>query len=254
MKKLKRIFWDIETSPNQGFFWRPGYKVQIGHDNIIKERAVICICWKEEGKKKVHSLEWDNNQCDKSMLQKFASVVDDADEMVAHNGDRFDMPWIKGRCLKHGIQLFPFAKTIDTLAWAKKCGLNSNRLDYLGKFLFDDGKIETEYGMWKDVILDDCPKAMAKMVKYCKKDVTLLEKVYQKLSATAKPKSHAGLMAGGEKYDCPHCGSDDLVRNRKTVTAAGTIHHAMRCKSCGKYSTINNKQYKEFKKSKEIGL
>ena len=243
---MKRIFWDIETSPNQGFFWRPGYKVQISHDNIIKERAIICICWKEEGIKKVHSLEWDENQCDKSMLEQFAEVVADADEMVAHNGDRFDMPWIKGRCLKHGVDLFPFCKTIDTLAWAKKCGLNSNRLDYLGKYLLGEGKIETEYGMWKDIILEDCPKAMAKMVKYCKKDVTLLERVFKILSTTAKVKSHVGVMNNGKAWDCPHCGSSDLVRNRKTTTAAGTIQHAMRCKSCGKYHTINNAKYKKF--------
>lgn len=243
---MKRIFWDIETSPNQGFFWRPGYKVQIGHDNIITERAVICICWKEQGVKKVNSLEWDESQDDKSMLQEFAEVVQDADEMVAHNGDRFDMPWIKGRCLKHGVDLFPFCKTVDTLAWSKKCGLNSNRLDYLGKYLFDDGKISTEYGMWKDIVLNKCPKAMAKMVKYCKKDVTLLERVFDELSKTARPKTHAGVMAGGERWHCPHCGSDDVLRNRKTVTTAGTIQHAMKCKNCGKYYTINDKVYRDY--------
>jgi hypothetical protein len=42
---FKRLFYDIETSPNIGFFWSSSYKANIPHDNIIKERAVICICW-----------------------------------------------------------------------------------------------------------------------------------------------------------------------------------------------------------------
>ena len=54
---FKRLFYDIETSPNIGFFWGAGYKVNISHDNIIKERAIICICYKWEGQDTVHSIE-----------------------------------------------------------------------------------------------------------------------------------------------------------------------------------------------------
>jgi len=252
---VKRVIWDIETSPNIGFFWRPGYNLSITHDNIISERAIICICWKEEGAKGVKSLEWDNskaesNEQDLDMLTEFAKVVDDADEMVAHNGDRFDMAWVKGRCILHGIDLFPFAKTVDTLAWSKKLGLNSNKLDYLGQYLLGEGKIHTDYSMWKDIVLDNCPKAMAKMVKYSKKDVDLLERVYQELSKYAKPKTHVGVLTGGERWHCAHCGSKNVVRNRRTVTAAGTVHHAMKCKDCGRYYTINDKVYEDYKKAR----
>jgi len=71
MGKIKRLFFDIETSPNIGLFWTAGYKLNIGHDNIIKERAIICICYKWAGEKEVHSLTWDNKQNDKSLLEKF---------------------------------------------------------------------------------------------------------------------------------------------------------------------------------------
>ena len=67
----RRLFFDIETSPNIGLFWESGYKKTIDYSNIIKERAIICICYKWEDDKQVHSLHWDSKQCDKSMLQKF---------------------------------------------------------------------------------------------------------------------------------------------------------------------------------------
>ncbi len=39
-------------------------------DSIIKERAVICICYKWEDEKEVYYLEWDSKQNDKRMLQR----------------------------------------------------------------------------------------------------------------------------------------------------------------------------------------
>ena len=45
-KECGHLYFDIETSANVGLFWTSGYKISIGTENIIKERAVICICYK----------------------------------------------------------------------------------------------------------------------------------------------------------------------------------------------------------------
>jgi DNA polymerase elongation subunit (family B) len=90
MVKRKRLYFDIEVSPNIGFFWNPGHKISISYENIIHERAIICICYKWEYEKKVSFLTWDSKQCDKAMLKEFIKVANEADEMVGHNGDRFD--------------------------------------------------------------------------------------------------------------------------------------------------------------------
>jgi hypothetical protein len=71
MSTIKRLFFDIETSPNIGLFWTAGYKQTISPDNIIKERAIICICYKWAGEKEVYSLTWDSKQDDKKILEKF---------------------------------------------------------------------------------------------------------------------------------------------------------------------------------------
>ena len=60
-EKIKRLFFDIETSPMIVYSWRVGWKLNIGTDNIIEDWKVICISYKWEGEDKVHTLSWDKN-------------------------------------------------------------------------------------------------------------------------------------------------------------------------------------------------
>ena len=113
--KRKRLYFDIETSPNVGLFWSAGYKQNIDYSNIIKERAIICICYKWEDEKETYALTWDSKQDDKKMLIEFIKIANQADELIGHNGDKFDLAWIRTRCLFHKIDMFPKYTTIDTL-------------------------------------------------------------------------------------------------------------------------------------------
>ena len=177
----KKLFFDIETSPNVTFSWRIGNKINLSHDNIIQERAIICICWKWEGEDKVHSLQWDKG-CDKEMLKKFSKIIDSADIIIGQNSDKFDIKWLRTRCIYHNIFISPKFNSIDTLKFAKSgFNFNSNKLDYMGQFLGVGQKIHTEYNLWKDIVLNNSKEAMLKMVTYCKQDVQLLEEVYNKL-------------------------------------------------------------------------
>ena len=202
----RRLFFDIETSPNIGLFWEAGFKKNIDYSNIIKERAIICICYKWEEEKEVYSLNWDAKQNDKAMLQKFIEVANTATELVGHNGDKFDLSWIRTRCLYHSIEMFPKYTTIDTLKVARsKFRFNSNRLNYIADFLGIGQKIKTEFCLWKDILLHKDKKAMEDMIKYCKKDVVLLEKVFKALSQHIEPKTHYGVIFGEDRGSCPEC-------------------------------------------------
>ena len=240
--KRKRLYFDIETSPNIGFFWTAGFKLNISTESIIKERAIICICYKWEEDKVTHSLNWDSKQNDKKMLQEFIKVANEADELVGHNGDKFDLAWIRTRCLFHRIEMFPTYTTIDTLKVARsKFKFNSNKLNYIAKYLGIGQKIHTEYDLWKDIVLNKDKEAMDKMIKYCKMDVILLEKVHKELSLHIPAKTHYGVIFGGDRGSCPECGSDDLVRNNKRVTASGLVKIQLRCKTCGKFHSKTDK-------------
>jgi uncharacterized protein YprB with RNaseH-like and TPR domain len=177
----RRLFFDIETSPNVVFSWRIGYKINLSHDNIINERAVICVCWKWEGEEKVHSLQWDKG-CDKDLLSKFSKIIDSADEVIGQNSDKFDIKWLRTRAIYHNIPISPKFNSIDTLKMARTgFNFNSNKLDYMGKFLGVGGKNQTGYDLWKDIILSNSKQAMLTMIEYCKVDVIRLEGVYHKL-------------------------------------------------------------------------
>lgn len=238
----KRLFFDIETSPNIGLFWEAGYKKNIDYSNIIKERAIICICYKWEDSKEVGYLTWDSKQCDKKMLQKFIEIANTADEMVGHNGDRFDLAWIRTRCLFHRINMFPTYTTIDTLKVSRnKFRFNSNKLDYIAKYLGMGEKIKTEFGLWKAIVLHKDKAAMDKMVKYCQQDVKLLEKVYKELSIHILSKVHYGVIFGADRGSCPECGSDEIVRRCNRVTASGVKKIQYQCNTCHKYHTKSDK-------------
>lgn len=232
----RRLFFDIETSPNIGLFWQAGYKKNIDYSNIIQERAIICICYKWEDEKEVHALTWDSRQNDKKMLQDFIKVANQAVELVGHNGDKFDLAWIRTRCVFHRIDMFPKYLTIDTLKVARaKFRFNSNKLDYIAEYLGLGNKIKTEYGLWKDILLKKDKIAMQNMVTYCKKDVTLLEDVFKILNTHIEPKTHYGVLAKELRSSCPECGSDDLRKQGMMPTISGLLKQRYQCKTCKKF-------------------
>lgn len=178
---LKTLFYDIETSPNLVLSWQIGSRVSLGIESIVKEREIICICWKWEGENKIHSLEWNNGE-DKELVRKFSKVLESANVVIGHNSDSFDNKVFKGRCLYHHIPIQTKYKGVDTLKISRRLfKLNSNKLDYIARFLGLGQKPHTGFQLWKDIVLKNDKKAMKKMVDYCKNDVILLEKIYKKL-------------------------------------------------------------------------
>ena len=241
---IKRLFFDIETSPNVVYSWRIGYNLTITPDNIIDERKIICISYKWENSDKIYSLSWDKNQCDRQMLIDFIEQANQADELIAHNGDRFDIKWIRTRCIFHRIPMFPQYKTLDTLKKAKNgFNFNSNKLDYIAQFLGVGAKVKhSGFDMWKNVMKGD-PDAMNEMVNYCEGDIIVLEDVYFTMQNYIKTNTHNGVINNNLKYSCPSCGSEHSELIKNNVTAAGTIKRLMQCNDCDYHFEINNASY-----------
>ena len=243
----KILIYDIETSYNIGKFWRAGYNLNINPGDIIHERAIICISYKWLGEEQVYSLTWDKNQCDKFLLEQFIPILDEADMIVAHNGDRYDLKFIKTRALKHNLKMLINYKQFDTLKVAKaKFMFNSNKLDYISKFLGAEGKISTEMKLWDDIILRKCPKALIQMLDYCDEDVRQLEVVYNALVSWENPKFHIGVMNGGTKQTSPITGNVNIEQVKQMTTNSGTIKHIMRDLDTGRLFEMSDTNYKKF--------
>ncbi len=241
---FKRLFFDIETSYCQGWFWKPQYKTSISYEQVIKDAAIICICYKWQGSDKIYSLKWDKGD-DKSMIEKFIKVLVEADEIVGHNSDKFDLRWVRTRCLIHGCTSLPEFKSIDTLKVSRsKFHFPSNRLDAIGKYLGFGGKIDTGgIELWHDIIQRNSTKAMSEMITYCKRDVELLEKVYLKLEGFTPQKTHIGKLTGGNGCSCPRCGSNTTHVNARRVSSTGIKTVKMVCRDCKRYFTVNLSTY-----------
>ena len=254
-RKFKRLFFDIETSPNLVYSWRIGNKIHIDYENIVEERKIICVCWKWDGTRAVESLMWDQAHDDKSLLEQFIPILNTADESIAHNGDRFDLPWLRTRCLIHRLPCFPYYTSTDTLKLARRgYYFNCARLDYLTKLLCGHGKIKTTFDLWKECLASNS-KALAKMVRYCKTDVRRLAELYHLFTQYAYPTTNHAVLAGGNKWECPHCTATAkfiyLVKTR--VTPLGTQRRQMQCQKCGRYFTIANNTYGHLLKAR-LGL
>ncbi len=253
-RKVRRLFLDIEVSPNILLSWRVGRKVNLDYDNIMVERGIICICWRWQGEKKVHALHWDDKQDDRTMLVEISKVIREADEIVGHNLGRFDLPWLKARIIHHGLPPLPNVTVIDTLTIARRqFAFNSNRLDYIGKFLGFGGKIKTGFGLWKEIVLNKCEKSLREMIVYCQRDVDLLERVWGKLNIVVPAKTHAGVLAGDEKWVNPRSGNENVKIHATKVTSSGGIRYQMQDLDDGSYYTIGAKAYEAYIAAKTSG-
>ena len=265
----KRLFYDIETSPNLGAFWRSWYKINVPYQNILKERAIICISAKWEGEKKIHRFNWKwkkNKKAlfgfswdDSKLIKEFVKMLNEADEIVAHNGDRFDIKWIRGRAMINNIEMRNHYPSIDTLKISKRLfSLNSNRLDYLAKSLGVDpgGKNPMCWDDWVQISFFGDNDRLQKMGDYCDKDVELLEQVFYKMQPYMRAQFNYATLSHQEKWQCPECGGAHVKYNHKRTTAAGTIIYYMKCKDLDCKITlyrVNNKTYEDFFLAKSRG-
>lgn len=241
---IRRLFFDIETSPCLGWFWRPSFKMSLNYDNVIEDAKIICICYKWNNQDTIYHLNWDKKQSDEAMIKKFISIMNKADEIIGHNSDKFDTKWIRTRAAYYDIDMMPDFKSIDTLKQSRTLfNAPSNRLDSLGKYHNLGQKLENEKGLWQKVWRENNRAALKRMVAYCKQDVILLEQYFNKINKYMKPKTHANgssiMRLKGLKRECPECGSQDNSKVTTTrYSATGLAKVSLQCKSCQKYYTV----------------
>jgi len=235
---MKTLYWDIETSHmlTLVFSLYPDY---IPPDNIVKDWKIFCISYKWKGDKTYTELKGN----EKTILTKISKVLSNADVIVFHNGDKFDLPKLRTRIIKHGLPpLLPFNRqnSRDTLKLARKYfKFSSNRLDYLGEFLGVGRKISVPKGLWKTALLGkpkDRKAAIDIMSKYCGGDVLLLEKVDNALLEHANTETLSKIRERVEgDYHCDDCNKGPVYRRCRRNVSLG-IYWRYRCEACEKWT------------------
>lgn len=223
------------------------YPEKIGHENILKERSMVCAAWKELGKKPVYGVSVLDDpkrfkkDCgdDYHVVKTLRDAIVDADILIGHNLARFDKRQLNARLIFHGLEPLPKILIVDTLKeYRKTADFMSNRLDYLGKHLIGAGKVETSKGLWLSALKGD-KKAITEMLTYCKADVRLSEDVYNKILPYMESHPHVGAVDGWDRNNtCPKCGHDQFTHNKVRYTAAGVKKLQAQCKKCHGYTTF----------------
>jgi hypothetical protein len=234
---LKTLIYDIETTHDLVAVFQLKQNDYIQPENIVQERYIVCASWKELGKSRIYSTSVlddpkrykRNPHDDYAVVHKLHEVLGEADLIIAHNGDAFDLKFTEARILIHGLPPLPPIAKIDTLKVARDRFLfNANNLNYLGKILGVGGKKATKSGLWLRVLAGD-ESAIHEMVKYNKQDVALLERVFLKLQPYVA--NHLSRQLLGET-GCPRCGSTN-VQSRGVHKAVTRAYQRFQCQDCG---------------------
>ena len=233
--KLKILFFDIENAPMLAHIWSP-YTEYVRGQMIVREKFMLGWAAKWWGSDQIiadfMSQDEAVHQFDDRVVDSLANLMREADIVVAHNADKFDVPEVNGRLLLKGLEPLGPVDTIDTLKIAKASfKLPYYNLDYLAKALDLGEKTPTTFDLWRDCYAGD-PEALAEMQDYCANDVFLLEEVFTALIPHAK---RLRRLFDNLDMECPYCGSDDWTSRGYKRTQASRFQQ-FQCNNCGRYS------------------
>jgi hypothetical protein len=233
------LFLDIETAPILMTSWSMraphAGAVWVERDTFIlmfsykwgHEKTVKTVCLPDfPGYKR-------NRHCDKALCGVLYNLLDEADIVVAHNGDAFDLKKINARLIVNGFERPSPFKTIDTLKISRRVfKFDSAKLDNIGRYLQEGRKIpNTGAALWRGCV-DGDPKSWSTMRSYGKQDTALLEQVYHRLKSWAP--NHPDMRLYDCSIGCPTCAGENVQRRGVQVKAT-TRKQRFHCQDCGSW-------------------
>lgn len=230
------LILDIETSPMKAWVWRR-WKENIYLDQTIQEWFMLSWSGRWLGEDKsfgyVLTPEEVASENDYRILVELYKALDKADIVVAHNGNKFDIPKINTRFLLNNISIPTPYRQIDTYEVAKKqFGFSSNSLDAIATFFGIENKDPHDFQLWKEC-MEGNMESLVRLLNYNKKDVEILEKVYLKLRPWIKHHPNINVIANKEDC-CPYCGETHI--QKVTNSTYNTQHYkypVYKCDKCG---------------------
>lgn len=146
--------------------------------------VLLCACIKPFGKP-IMTLRADDYPSWQSERDDDALIVTDVAKelskhaiIVTHYGSRYDIPYLRGKMVKHGLSPLPSMYGLDTYSVAKaNFKLSRRRLEALAEY-FELGKKESVKGsLWMQAAFGNSSEAMNKIVAHCQTDVEILERL-----------------------------------------------------------------------------
>lgn len=237
----KILLVDIETAPILARIWRV-WQENIAIDQIKNDWFILCWSakWLNSNEvigERVTGKEARKND-DSRIMKILWKLFNEADIIIGHNGDDFDVPKVRTRFILNGLPPTSPFRTIDTVKIARKqFSFTHNKLDYLAKIFGFNRKLKTDFDLWIKCVQGD-DKSLQYMLDYNKLDVLILEEVYLKLRPWIK--SHPNLNMYQSEIGCSTCGSLNTTFKGYYTTQVNK-YKSFLCNDCGAYSRATAK-------------
>jgi uncharacterized protein YprB with RNaseH-like and TPR domain/predicted RNA-binding Zn-ribbon protein involved in translation (DUF1610 family) len=234
-RQPKILYFDIETtnlSAGFGVMLMFAYCWHNDRDNVKVE--TICNYSK--------SFQLSPEKADLYLVKSLTKLINEADIVVAHFGGRFDVPFLRTRCLVHGLHIpkTKWKNVFDTWMIAKKqLRFTANSLKCIAKGLgVENQKDELPLYVWQwtQGVTDTgyFRQAIEEMADYCKQDVRTLYDIAQLLRPLAKHLPSFAAITGAKGLVCPNCGSLE-VEYKGVDAGKSTAYFEYQCKKCGNW-------------------
>jgi hypothetical protein len=237
--------WDLHSKQNQ----------YISYGNVIKGRSVLSWAarwlFEPEIMSEVATVEEARARKDKRVLYEMWNLLENADIIIAHNAQQFDVRRLNARFILNGYGPPMPYRVIDTLTEARKTfAFESNKLDDLNEQFGLSKKLPTDFDLWARCVTGDA-SALKEMETYNRSDVVALEELYLVLRPWIKghPPVSLYLDTIDAEY-CPTCESPNLDWCGRYSTPAG-LYESFRCIGCGavgrsRYSCLEKEERKNL--------
>lgn len=226
----KILHIDIEWAPATIYVFDP-WNVHVSPEHVIDDGGLLCFCAHWDGSKEFMFFSaWDDGH--EAMAKAALKLLSEADAVVTYNGDKYDLPKLRGAMVLQGLTPPPPPTSIDLIKVVKRFGFLMNRLAFIGPLLRAGGKMKHEgFQLWRSVLEGD-PKAQNRMKKYCTQDVKLLVSLYHRILPFIDNHPHLG----DNKGECGACGSNHMQFRGFRRTKFFKVRR-MQCQECGAWST-----------------
>jgi DNA polymerase elongation subunit (family B) len=250
MGKPKILYIDIENSRMVVEFETYSlYNIDKIHPRHVKhDWYITCAAWAwlDTQNKKISKIETvavndfktykKDFRDDRLLVKKLHKVIQQADLIVGHNSDQFDIKKINYKFIKYGLPPLDLPPTVDTLKSARKYAKStSNTLYYLAREFGVSMKVDLDPGVMHAADAG-CEKSLKRLIRYNKGDIKAGAEVYFKLLPYIKNHPNIDKIMGrfnkNDRPNCQNCGSSDVQSNGYRTSKAGR-YRRYKCNKCG---------------------
>jgi len=225
----------------------------ISPKNVLKDWSLLSYAGAFEGEpEKFFYLDQrfaQDKREDRQLTEGLHDLLQNADILVGHNIDRFDLKKFNTKAAKYNLEPLRKIITYDTLKMARKYfAVTSNSLWYLANF-FNLENRKSEHGKFAgDKLWDECMagnlEAWIENEHYNKMDVSVTRELFKYI---VKYDSRINFQSFFQKPTCS-CGSHDFYKDEINYAKNGAFQ-SYRCIDCGKsYEAKENLIDKDLRK------